>query len=39
VIEDMKGEPIVAVGEAIRAARREVFGAADVRRMFGERGA
>jgi integrase len=34
VIEDMKGEPIVAVGEAIRAARREVFGAADVRRML-----
>jgi hypothetical protein len=39
VIEDMKGEPIVAVGEAIRTARREVFAGAEVRREFGERGA
>ena len=35
VIEDMKGEPIVAVDEAIRAARREVFAGADVRSAFG----
>jgi hypothetical protein len=38
-IEAMKGKPIVPVDDAIRNARREVFGAADVRRAFGGQGA
>jgi integrase len=37
-IEAMKGKPIVPVDEAIRVARSDVFGDANVRREFGARG-
>ena len=38
-IEAMKGKPIVSVDDAIRVARSDVYGDANVRREFGGRGA